>query len=151
MPGLKIQSGEWVIVCDGGKALILENAGDSQFPNLRTRETYEEKHPATHEQGTDVPGRILGALPPVVALRIEDGREAPARACARGVGSARQRSIARHVVHNGGECTARTRTTLSGHAVPTRLLIHAAQPITAHLGLLYGTSREPFPGLPALL
>ena len=62
MPGLKIQSGEWVIVCDGGKALILENAGDSQFPNLRTRETYEEKHPATHEQGTDVPGRAFGSV-----------------------------------------------------------------------------------------
>ena len=62
MPGLKIQSGEWVVVCDGGKALILENAGDARFPNLRTRETYEQKHPATHEQGSDVPGRAFASV-----------------------------------------------------------------------------------------
>jgi protein required for attachment to host cells len=62
MPGLKIASGEWVVVCDGGKALILENAGDARFPNLRTRETLEEKHPPTHEQGTDAPGRAVASV-----------------------------------------------------------------------------------------
>jgi protein required for attachment to host cells len=62
MPDLKIASGEWVVVCDGGKALILENAGDARFPNLRTRETYEQKHPATHEQGSDVPGRAFASV-----------------------------------------------------------------------------------------
>ena len=35
MAGLKIHNGEWVVVCDGGKALILENAGDTVFPDLR--------------------------------------------------------------------------------------------------------------------
>jgi protein required for attachment to host cells len=65
MRDLKIQSGEWVVVCDGGKALILENAGDDRFPNLRTRETYEEKHAATHEQGTDVPGRAFSSVAPM--------------------------------------------------------------------------------------
>jgi len=62
MPDLKIESGEWVVVCDGGKALILESAGDDRFPNLRTRETYEEKHAPTHQQGTDVPGRAFGSV-----------------------------------------------------------------------------------------
>ncbi len=62
MPELKIESREWVVVCDGGKALILENAGDARFPNLRTRETYEQKHPATHELGSDVPGRAFASV-----------------------------------------------------------------------------------------
>jgi len=62
MPPVKIARGEWVVVCDGGKALILENAGDARFPNLRTREAYEQKHPATHEQGSDAPGRAFSSV-----------------------------------------------------------------------------------------
>lgn len=57
MPGLSIQQGEWVVVCDGAKALILENVGDAKFPNLKTRDVYEQKNLATHEIGADVPGR----------------------------------------------------------------------------------------------
>ena len=33
MSKLLIQQGEWVVVCDGAKALVLENAGDAKFPN----------------------------------------------------------------------------------------------------------------------
>lgn len=62
MPEVKIENGQWVVVCDGGKALILENTGDTRFPNLRTRETYEQKHPATHQQGSDVPGRAFASV-----------------------------------------------------------------------------------------
>jgi protein required for attachment to host cells len=62
MPELKIESGEWVVVCDGGKALILENAGDARFPNLRTREAHEQKNPPTREQGTDEPGRAFASV-----------------------------------------------------------------------------------------
>ena len=58
MSGLSIRHGEWVVVCDGAKALVLENAGDDIFPNLKTLEVYEQKDPATHEQGTDKPGRV---------------------------------------------------------------------------------------------
>ena len=36
MSGLLIKHGEWVVVCDGAKALILENTGDGKFPNLKT-------------------------------------------------------------------------------------------------------------------
>ena len=39
---LKIRSGDWVVVCDGAKALILENAGDGMHPNLKTREVHEQ-------------------------------------------------------------------------------------------------------------
>ena len=52
---LTINEGEWVVVCDGAKALILENAGDTKFPNLKTREVLEHKAAATHELGTDKP------------------------------------------------------------------------------------------------
>jgi protein required for attachment to host cells len=57
MSALLIHHGEWVVVCDGAKALVLENIGDAKFPNLKTRDVYEQKSLATHEQGTDVPGR----------------------------------------------------------------------------------------------
>ena len=57
MSALSIHEGEWVVVCDGAKALILENAGDAKFPNLKMRDVYEHKALATHELGTDKPGR----------------------------------------------------------------------------------------------
>ena len=37
MSKLKIGEGEWVVVCDGAKALVLENVGDPKFLNLKTR------------------------------------------------------------------------------------------------------------------
>jgi protein required for attachment to host cells len=58
MPKLMIESGDWVVVCDGSKALILENAGDSVFPNLRTKEVHEQDGLPTHQQGADAPGRV---------------------------------------------------------------------------------------------
>lgn len=64
MVKLSIHEGEWVVVCDGAKALVLENAGDAMFPNLKTREVYEHKAPATHELGTDAPGRSHSANGP---------------------------------------------------------------------------------------
>ncbi|MDO9411595.1 MAG: host attachment family protein [Pseudolabrys sp.] len=57
MTALSIQPGEWVVVCDGAKALVLENIGDAKFPNLKTRDVYEQKVLATHELGTGAPGR----------------------------------------------------------------------------------------------
>lgn len=62
MPGLSVRNGEWVVVCDGAKALVLENAGDAKFPNLKTIEVFEQKDMATHEQGTDVPGRAVNSV-----------------------------------------------------------------------------------------
>jgi protein required for attachment to host cells len=59
---MKIRAGEWVVVCDGAKALILENAGDATFPNLKTREVHEQDDAKTHEQGTDAPGRTFQSV-----------------------------------------------------------------------------------------
>jgi len=52
-----IGTGHWVIVCDGRKALILENIGDAKFPNLRKREVFDHASKPTHVLGADRPGR----------------------------------------------------------------------------------------------
>ncbi len=57
-----LQAGAWVVVCDGAKALILENKGDEKFPNLRTREVHEQENPPTREQGSDAPGRASASV-----------------------------------------------------------------------------------------
>ena len=62
MEHVRLEQGEWVVVCDGRKALILENVGDEKFPNLRTKEVHEQKNPPTHEQGTDAPGRTFNSV-----------------------------------------------------------------------------------------
>lgn len=62
MSKLKIRQGDWVIVCDGRKALILENAGDEKFLNLKTREVFDHPDPKTHEMGTDAPGRSFSSV-----------------------------------------------------------------------------------------
>jgi protein required for attachment to host cells len=59
---LKLHAGDWVVVCDGAKALILENAGDGMHPNLKAREVREQPNPKTHEQGTDAPGRSINSI-----------------------------------------------------------------------------------------
>jgi protein required for attachment to host cells len=54
----KIRNGDWVVVCDGAKALIFENAGDPDLINLITKEAVEAENPSTSEQGADRPGRV---------------------------------------------------------------------------------------------
>jgi protein required for attachment to host cells len=53
-----IHAGDWVVVCDGGKFLILENAGDEKFPNLRMKETKTQENLPTRELGHGAPGRV---------------------------------------------------------------------------------------------
>jgi len=57
MTDLLIHRDEWVVVCDGAKALVLQNTGDTKFPNLRTIEVYQQDDPPTRELGSDKPGR----------------------------------------------------------------------------------------------
>jgi protein required for attachment to host cells len=64
MSGLSIHQGEWVVVCDGAKALVLENVGDAKFPNLKKREVFEQKDLATHEVGSERPGRTHSSVGP---------------------------------------------------------------------------------------
>ena len=62
MAKLKIAQGEWVVVCDGAKALVLENVGDPKFLNLKTKEVYKQDDPKTSEQGTNAPGRAINSV-----------------------------------------------------------------------------------------
>jgi protein required for attachment to host cells len=64
MSGLLIKHGEWVVVCDGAKALILENTGDVKFPNLKTVQVLEQKDLPTHLVGADKPGRTHSSVGP---------------------------------------------------------------------------------------
>jgi protein required for attachment to host cells len=61
MSKMKIGTGDWIVVCDGRKALILENVGDRLFPNC-TREVREHPDPSTSAQGSDAPGRVHVAV-----------------------------------------------------------------------------------------
>ena len=52
----------WVLVADGGRALVLRNDGDEVYPNLQVVKKYEIENPPTRDQGTDKPGRTNDAL-----------------------------------------------------------------------------------------
>jgi protein required for attachment to host cells len=58
MSGLKLAEGEWIVVCDGAKALLLENIGDSKFPNLKILSVRQHEDALTREQGAERPGRV---------------------------------------------------------------------------------------------
>lgn len=62
MQKLKIEQGDWIVVCDGKKALVMENVGDEKFLNLKTREVFEHSDPKTREVGTDAPGRSFNSV-----------------------------------------------------------------------------------------
>ncbi len=53
-----INTGDWIVVCDGRKALILVNRGDEKFLNLQVHEVFEHADPATRTLGSDAPGRV---------------------------------------------------------------------------------------------
>jgi protein required for attachment to host cells len=52
-----IPSDTLVLVGDGRKALFLRNRGGAGHPELFTETVMEQNNPATHDQGTDRPGR----------------------------------------------------------------------------------------------
>ena len=62
MSNVLVRRGDWVVVCDGKKALVLENVGDTKFLNLKAREVHEQPDAKTREQGTDAPGRSINSI-----------------------------------------------------------------------------------------
>ncbi len=56
-----LRQGTWVAVCDGRKALLLENKGSREFPQLVLREAFEQKNQPTHLQGSSPPGRTVNS------------------------------------------------------------------------------------------
>jgi protein required for attachment to host cells len=58
MSKFKLKSGEWVVICDGGKALVLCNIGDEVYPQLKVIEEYQHENKPTRELGSDKPPRV---------------------------------------------------------------------------------------------
>lgn len=54
-----IRAGDFVVVSDGRKALLLENVGDDVFANLETREVYEREDAPNRMLNSDKPGRLF--------------------------------------------------------------------------------------------
>lgn len=61
MQKIQIPHNAFVFVGDGRKALFLRNEGDEKFINLKTEQVFEDVNPATHDQGSDRPGRANGS------------------------------------------------------------------------------------------
>ena len=55
---MKLKHDAWVVVADGAKYLILFNRGDGFTLDLQVLAKETQHHDATHEQGTDRPGRF---------------------------------------------------------------------------------------------
>ncbi len=53
--------GTWIAVCDGAKAMLLENRGDHEYPKLEMRRVFEQHNAPTREQGNSKPGRNFSA------------------------------------------------------------------------------------------
>ena len=80
MNKMKLDKGDWLVVCDGRKALILENAGDTMFPNLHTREVREHEDFSTSSQGGDVPGKVQHSTGARSAMEQTDWHDESERA-----------------------------------------------------------------------
>jgi protein required for attachment to host cells len=61
MAQLRIANGDWVLVGDGQKALLLQNHGDAGLLDLRRLSVRSNDNPSTAEQGTDKPGRSFSS------------------------------------------------------------------------------------------
>ena len=70
---LKVPQGAWILVADGSRALVFENAGSAQEPKLEMRNVLNApENPAAHEQGTHRPGRTFAGGPRRSAVAATD-------------------------------------------------------------------------------
>jgi protein required for attachment to host cells len=67
-----LQTGTWIAVCDGTRALLFENVGDHVYPKLETRETLSQDNPPAHMQGASAPGRVFGSAGRRSAVDVVD-------------------------------------------------------------------------------
>lgn len=62
MKRFTVPSKSWILVCDGSKALLFQNAGDALAPNLKAVDVQFEAHEQTRELGEERPGRVHESL-----------------------------------------------------------------------------------------
>src|SRR4029453_4434944 len=60
----RVNHKDWVVVTDGGRALVLRNDGDAQNILLTVLRTYERDTPPTRDIGSDKPGRTHTSMRP---------------------------------------------------------------------------------------
>ncbi len=58
MDGVNIPWRGFVLICDGSKALILQNEGDPDLLNLKLVDSFVQVQPPTRQLGTARPGRV---------------------------------------------------------------------------------------------
>lgn len=61
MSDIRVPRKSWVVVCDGGKALIMQNDGDAGEVDLKVREAMSQPNEPDRELGTGKPGRTHAA------------------------------------------------------------------------------------------
>jgi protein required for attachment to host cells len=54
----RVRNRDWIAVCDGRKAIILENEGDAEYPTFAVREVMEHASLANRDLDSDKPGRV---------------------------------------------------------------------------------------------
>ena len=73
MSKVTIEPQAWILVCDGRRALYLRNKGDRKVLNLHVEfERDAGRTDATHELGTDQPGRQQNRVGPTSAVEQTD-------------------------------------------------------------------------------
>lgn len=128
-----------VFVGDGRKALFLRNAGDDEFPNLQTEQVFVDQNPATHDQGSDRPGRLFAgasARERRSALEPTDWHELEAHRFARMVADAfeklvRERKVKAVVIAAPPRILAELRQALHGD-VKARVIAEVDKDFTKH-------------------
>ena len=71
----KLTQGTWVLVADGQKALILENHGDAEHPDLQVRRKEVHDNPKTIDQAANRPGRMADSQGNKSAFQDTDWHE----------------------------------------------------------------------------
>lgn len=70
-----LASGTWVLIADGQKALILENQGDAEAPDLRVRRKEVHDNPKSIDQAANRPGRMADSQGNKSAFQDTDWHE----------------------------------------------------------------------------
>jgi protein required for attachment to host cells len=128
-----------VFVGDGRKALFLRNAGDEKFPNLKIEQVFVDHNPATHDQGTERPGRLFAgaaARDKRSAIEPTDWHELEEHRFARMVADAfeklvRERKVKAAVIAAPPRILAELRQALHGD-VKARIVAEVDKDFTKH-------------------
>jgi protein required for attachment to host cells len=101
MAKVTIEPAAWVLVCDGRRALFLQNTADRERPNLVVRSQREAGEIGrTHELGTDQPGRQQNRIGPTSAVEQTDWHERAEQGFARETADAVNTMVREHEIRH---------------------------------------------------